>query len=187
MSGTGIGVRNPYGAVVNSLIIIVFIGALLIVVGTLFIAPMVVIVTSAVRGRRRGLSLWAALLRPVPLTAVGVLALAGAATIASLGWLPGIFAWDAAEMCASAAGFYSGTPGPSDASWTGIDRQLFPMRQTCRWADGTTYELVPGWLTPALVALVLIALAAFGEAIVRAVGRPRRDPADVPTAGTPLR
>lgn len=143
--------------------------------------PVFVLVRAAVKGARRGLPLRRALLRPGPLSAVGALALVGAAAAAFAGWAAGFYVLDPEEMCMWNGGTYAGT------TWTGIDQQVFPIRQTCTWADGRTYEMVPGWVNPVLAGFLLVALAAFIEAVVRAVGRPRPGPVDAPAAGAPLR
>jgi hypothetical protein len=110
--------------------------------------------------RRRGLTVSAALLTPGSLTAIVLTALIYAAATYGWGVLSGFGALDPGEMCASAAGFYSGTPGPPDDRWTAIAERPFPISRTCLWSDGTRYELVPWWVNPSLFAWLTIAAAA---------------------------
>ncbi|GAA2525732.1 hypothetical protein [Winogradskya humida] len=74
--------------------------------------------------------------------------------------LSGFGALDPGEMCASAAGFYSGTPGPPDDRWTGMVERGLPIGRTCVWSDGTRFELVPWWVNPLLFAWLTTAVAA---------------------------
>ncbi|MDP9819408.1 hypothetical protein [Spirilliplanes yamanashiensis] len=109
---------------------------------------------------RRRRPLPGVLLGPGLLAGVALTALGYAAVVYAIGFLSGFYVLDPDQMCAAAAGFYSGRPGPPDSSWTGIDYGHLPLRRTCRWAGGTTHELVPGWVNPLWSALLAVAWAA---------------------------
>jgi len=122
--------------------------------------------------RRRGLTVSAALLTSGSLIAIVLIALVYAGVTYGWGVLSGFAALDAGEMCASAAGFYSGTPGPSDEMWTGIAGRGFPIERTCVWSDGTRFELVPWWVNPLLFSWLAIAAGALPAGLAaRAVDR----------------
>ncbi len=110
-------------------------------------------------GRRRR-PLLDVLLGPGLLVGVALTFVAYAAIVYAIGLLSGFYFLDPDQMCAGRAGFYSGRTGPSDSSWTGIEHSYFPLRHTCRWADGTTFELVPRWVNPLSGALLAVAWAA---------------------------
>ncbi|MFI5839977.1 hypothetical protein ACIA8K_09735 [Catenuloplanes sp. NPDC051500] len=107
--------------------------------------------------RRRGLTVTGALLAPGTLVAIVLISLGYAAGTYGVGALSSSFTLDAGEMCASAAGFYSGTPGPADELWTGIATRDLPVERTCVWSDGTRFELVPWWVNPLLFTWLAVA------------------------------
>ncbi|WP_053764132.1 hypothetical protein [Streptomyces sp. AS58] len=51
----------------------------------------------------------------------------------------------AEETCVSESG------RAPDTRLESIDRGYLPLTNTCEWADGSTYEMVPGWVNPALL------------------------------------
>ena len=110
-------------------------------------------------GRRRRPFL-DALLSPGILIGIALTAVAYAVVVYAIGFFSGFSILDPDQMCASAAGFYSGRSGPPDSTWAGIDHSTFPLHRTCRWAGGTTHELVPGWVNPLSYALLATAWAA---------------------------
>jgi hypothetical protein len=54
------------------------------------------------------------------------------------------------ESCLQASGR---APGTRLAS---ADRGYLPLTHTCEWADGSTYEMVPGWINPALLGCAVL-------------------------------
>jgi hypothetical protein len=115
-----------------------------------------------------------ALLAPGLLVGIALTAVAYAAVVYAIGLFSALYILDPDQMCASAAGFYSGRPGPPDSSWIGIDHQYFPLRHTCRWTDGTTHELVPSWVNPLSFALLAVAWVALLARPVATVVAPER-------------
>jgi hypothetical protein len=115
-----------------------------------------------------------ALLGPGLLISIALTAVAYAGVVYAIGFFSAVYILDPDQMCAGAAGFYSGRPGPPDSSWIGIGHQYFPLRHTCRWTDGTTYELVPGWVNPLSFALLAVAWAALLARPVATVIAPER-------------
>ncbi len=89
-----------------------------------------------------------ALLSPGILISVALTSIVYAAIAYAIGFVSDFYVLDPDQLCASQAGFYSGTSGPSDSSWRGIDDSFLPLSHLCRWNDGTTYELVPPWVNP---------------------------------------
>lgn len=123
-----------------------------------------------VRGRR--ITVPAALLTPGSLIAMVLISLLYAAGTYGIGVLSSFHMLDPDQMCASAAGFYSGTPGPADELWTGIAERDLPIQRTCEWSDGTRFELVPGWVNPLFFMwLTVAACVALAGPAARAVDR----------------
>ena len=144
--------------------------ALVLALPALLVALHVVREVAVRRRPLRAVLLGKGLLIGIALILVGY-----AAVVYAIGFAAGIYVLDPDQMCASAAGFYSGRSGPPDSSWVAIDANNFPLHRTCRWADGTTHELVPGWVNPlsyALLAGAWVALLARPIAAVVAPARP---------------
>jgi hypothetical protein len=131
-----------------------------VVVGLLILALPVLLVAAVVVAWRRRVPVRRVLASRGVATAAVLCALAGAGATYLVGWFAGFYILDPDQMCAAAAGFYTGTPGPPDTLWEGIRHSSFPLRQTCVWADGTRYELVPGWVNPVLCTWLTAALGA---------------------------
>ncbi|WP_212998135.1 hypothetical protein [Winogradskya consettensis] len=152
---------------------VTFLLVALAVIALVLLTPLLILAIRVRRlVRRRGLTISAALLTLGSLTTIVLTALIYAAATYAWGMLSGFGALDPAETCASAAGFYSGTPGPPDDRWTGIAENALPIARTCSWSDGTRFELVPWWVNPLLFAWLTIAVAALPAGLAaRAVDR----------------
>jgi hypothetical protein len=146
--------------------------AVLVAVATVLTLPLLFIFSRLIwRVRRRGVPLVAALLSPGVLISTAVTFVAYAAIVYAIGFFSGFYFLDPDEMCATRAGFYTGTSGPPDIAFHGIDQSLFPLYQTCRWADGTTYELVPPWVNPSFFTFLAVAwLALLARPLARLAG-----------------
>ena len=141
-----------------------------VVVLVLLLPPAAILLRLTWRIRRRGVPLPDALLSPGFLISVALNCVVYAAAAYAIGLFSAFYFLDPDQFCASRAGFYTGTPGPSDELWRAIDTNYFPIRQTCRWADGTTYDLVPPWVNPlffTFVAIAWLALLARPLAVLR--------------------
>ncbi|MBV2156554.1 hypothetical protein [Kitasatospora sp. SUK 42] len=75
----------------------------------------------------------------------------------------------AGKLCAIEAG-----RGPSDLP-DEVRQRLIPLSHTCQWRDGTSVDLVPGWLNPALAACLLAAVVC-ALMLVRSIRNPIRNP-----------
>ncbi|WP_051797663.1 hypothetical protein [Catenuloplanes japonicus] len=135
--------------------------AALVIAAVILLMPLLLLAGYVRRQvRRRGRTTSAALLAPGTLAGLVVVALIYAAGTYGWGTLSSFYLLDPDQMCASAAGFYSGTPGPADELWTGIIAHDLPLQRTCAWSDGTRFELVPWWVNPLFFAWLTIAAGA---------------------------
>jgi hypothetical protein len=131
-----------------------------IVALVLLLPPALILVRLVWRVRKGRTPFLEALLSPGIVASVALTCIGYAAIDYAIGFFSDFNMFDPDQMCASRAGFYSGRPGPSDKSWLGITDELFPLHHTFRWADGTIYELVPGWVNPLFYTLLAMAWAA---------------------------
>lgn len=77
------------------------------------------------------------------------------------------FAQGTDEVCAA----YTGRA--ADA-FTGLDETAFPRSYVCRWADGSTTDLVPWWVNPVLFLTIAAVAGCTAAAVAIAVRRTRR-------------
>lgn len=141
----------------------------LVVVAVLFAValPVLLILLYVVRQvavRRRPIG--TVLLGPGLLVGIALTFIGYAGLVYAFGLSTGFYILDPDQMCASAAGH-----DPAGA-WAGLDFSAFPLRNTCRWNDGTTYELVPGWVNPLSYALLAVAWIALLARPVATLARP---------------
>jgi hypothetical protein len=92
------------------------------------------------------------------------LSLAVAAPTYLFGLLSG-FSVQVAETCAREAG-----RGPEHRLDT-FHQSYLPLSNTCRWDDGATYDLVPGWVNPSLLGCVLFAVLCLSVPVRAAINR----------------
>ncbi|MDH6137697.1 hypothetical protein P3T37_007130 [Kitasatospora sp. MAA4] len=97
-----------------------------------------------------------------------VLSLAASAVLFGYGALSGFTR--AGKLCALAAG-----RSPSDLPDGTVEQTLLPLSHVCRWRDGTSVDLVPGWLNP-LLALCLAAAIGCVVLAVRSARTPSEEP-----------
>ena len=126
-----------------------FVGAVLFWIPTVLLCGVVVV---AARRRRRGRG-W---LRPSSFVALGCVALLNAATV----WLVGFSraGLDLRESCESRSGVRF------DDAWNDVhyaeSQRFFPLHAKC----SASVDLVPAWINPAVIALVLLFVGCLGAA-----------------------
>ncbi|WP_405140088.1 hypothetical protein OG589_24940 [Sphaerisporangium sp. NBC_01403] len=117
----------------------------------LLLAPLVFLVLAVrlalrvVRAVRRGRPPTPAqALSPKPLLELAAMSFLGTALCWAAGIGSGFYILDPDQMCGMAA-------GRAFSAFRTIETQAsFPVRQICRWTDGSGYDLVPAWVNPAI-------------------------------------
>ncbi|MFC4529389.1 hypothetical protein [Sphaerisporangium dianthi] len=148
----------------------------LVVVPAVFLTLAIRLVMRGIGALRRGrLPSVDEALSAKPLGELAVMSAIGTALVWALGIAFGFFLLDPGQMCAMAA---ARSEVYTDAAFAGVvTHHAFPVAATCAWADGTEYDLVPGWINPliALFALTFVAalLALTAGAVRRRQGRYR--------------